>query len=97
MAQSVKCLTLGVHSGHDLMVPESELCIGLWVRLRTDSAEPAWDSLSFSLCLSLSLSKEIKLKKKSQKQDKKNPNKQTTKAKINEYDLYVKANTTLTK
>ena len=58
MAQSVKCLTLGFGSGHDLMVYEFEPRIGLC----EDSAEPAWDSLSLSLSphpllmLSLSLS-----------------------------------------
>ena len=42
MAQSVKCLTLDFSSGHDLTVQGFEPCIGLC----TDSAEPAWDSLS---------------------------------------------------
>ena len=45
MTQSVKLLTLGFGSGHDLMVLEIKTCIGLC----TDSAEPAWDSLSFSV------------------------------------------------
>ena len=55
MAQSVKCLTPGFGSGHDLMVcefkPHGELC--------ADSVEPAWDPLSLPLpCLcSVSLSK----------------------------------------
>ena len=45
MAQLVKCLTLDLDSGHDLMLCESEPPI----RLCTDSVEPAWDSLSPSL------------------------------------------------
>ena len=53
MAQSVKHLTLGFRSGHDLMVhefePHIELCTG--------SVEPAWDSLSLSLSLSLKINK----------------------------------------
>ena len=63
MALSVKCLTLDLGSGHDLMVPQFELCI----RACIDTAESAWDSLSPSLpappplmlshSLSLSLSK----------------------------------------
>ena len=51
MAQSVKCLTLDFGSGHDFTVWEMEPSI----TLRTDRAEPVWDSL-FSLSLSLSLS-----------------------------------------
>ena len=47
VAQSVKHLTLDFGSGHDLMVCEFEPC----VRLCADSEEPAWDSLSPSLCL----------------------------------------------
>ena len=42
------------------MVREFEPCVGL----RTDSAKPAWDSLS------LSLSKQINLKKKNKKEKK---------------------------
>ena len=59
-AQSVKRPTLGLGSGHDLTVRESEPRI----RLCDDSVEPAWGSLSppfslplpqlFSLSLSLS-------------------------------------------
>ena len=45
MAQSVKCLTLGFGSGRDLTVREFAPCLGL----RTDIAEPAWDSVSPSL------------------------------------------------
>ena len=45
VAQSVKPLTLGFSSGHDLMVCEIEPR----VRLCADSTEPAWDSLSPSL------------------------------------------------
>ena len=57
MAQSVKHLTLDFGSGHDLMVCEMESSI----RVCADSVEPAWDSLSLSVCLphshfSLSLS-----------------------------------------
>ena len=44
MAQSVKHLTLGFGSGHDLMVHEFEPC--------TISAGLAWDSLFPSLSLS---------------------------------------------
>ena len=43
MAQSVKHLTLGFHSGHYLMVREFEQ--------HADSVKPAWDSLSLSLSL----------------------------------------------
>ena len=46
-AQPVKPLTLGFTSGHDLEVWEFEPCI----RLRADSAEPAWDSSSLPLSL----------------------------------------------
>ena len=59
VAQSVKHLTLGFSSGHDLAVCEFEPHIGL----SAGSTEPAWDSLSPSLAafsplvLSLSLSK----------------------------------------
>ena len=60
----MKLLTLDFSSGHDLTVIEPEARVGLC----TDNAEPAWDSLSFSLPLpnlsSLALSKQInKLKK----------------------------------
>ena len=41
MAQSVKHGTLGFGSGHDLTAREFGLCAG--------GAEPAWDSLSYSL------------------------------------------------
>ena len=51
MAQSVKCPTLAFGSGRDLTVLELELRI----RLRTDSAEPAWDSLSLPRSLPLLL------------------------------------------
>ena len=57
MAQLVKHLTLSFGSGHDLRVHEIKPCVGLCA----DSEDPAWDSLSRSLCaflaLSLSLSK----------------------------------------
>ena len=49
MAQSVKRLTLGFSSGHDLMVRGFKALSGFC----TDSMEPAWDSLSPSLSLSL--------------------------------------------
>ena len=43
MALSVKCLALGLGSGHDLMV----VCgIKARVGLCSESSEPAWDSLS---------------------------------------------------
>ena len=45
MAESVKRLTLGFGSGHDLVVCELEPHIGLCA----GSVEPAWDSLSLSL------------------------------------------------
>ena len=44
VAQSVKCLTLDLGSGHNLTVGEVEPRVGLC----TDSEEPAWDSLSLS-------------------------------------------------
>ena len=47
MAQSVKHLTLGFSSGHDVMVHEIEPLVGL----HADSTEPAWDSLPLSLLL----------------------------------------------
>ena len=58
VAQSVKCPTLDLGSGHDLMVCEFKPLVGLC----TDSTEPDWDSVSlslplpclFSLCLTLS-------------------------------------------
>ena len=48
VVQSVKCLTLEHGSGHDLAVCEFKPLIGLC----PDRAEPAWDSVSPSLCLS---------------------------------------------
>ena len=48
VAQSVKRLTLGFGSGHDLTVHEFEPCVGSALT----SVEPAWD---FSLLLSLPL------------------------------------------
>ena len=42
VAQLVEHLTLDLVSGHDLTVSEMEPC----TELCTDSAEPAWDSLS---------------------------------------------------
>ena len=46
VVQSVKPLTLDFGSGHDLMARESEPSVGLCA----DSMEPAWGSLSLSLC-----------------------------------------------
>ena len=62
VVQSLKGLTLGFCSGHDLTVCGFELCI--W--LHADSAEPAWDSLSLSLSAPRPgyLSLKINLKKK---------------------------------
>ena len=61
MAQSVKRLTPGFSSGHDLILHEFEPCIGLCA----SSMNPAWTSLSICLSASLSLSLKInKLKKK---------------------------------
>ena len=51
-AQSVEHPTLDLGSGHDLTVCGFELHIGLCA----DGMEPAWDSLSLSLCLPPSLS-----------------------------------------
>ena len=61
MVQSVKHLTLGVGSGHDLMVPGMEPRVGLC----TDSTEPAWIlSLPLSLPLpTLKINKSFFLKK----------------------------------
>ena len=57
VAQSVKHLTLGFGSGHDLMVHEFEPC--------TISAGLAWDSLfpSLSLCPSCSPSISLRINK----------------------------------
>ena len=52
MVQSVKGLTLGFSSGHDLTVCEFEPHVGPGA----DSAEPAWDSLSVTTPLTLSVS-----------------------------------------
>ena len=51
VAQSVKCPTLDLGSGHDLTVREFKPHI----RLCTDSVEPAWDSISPSLCPSFTV------------------------------------------
>ena len=64
-APSVKHLTLGFSSGHDLMVRGFKPRVGLCA----DSVEPAWDSLSPSFCTfpacarSLSLSLSLSLSK----------------------------------
>ena len=47
VAQSVKCLTLDFGSGHGLMIHGFQPHTGL----HTNSAEPAWDSLSLFLSL----------------------------------------------
>ena len=67
MAQSIKGLTLGFCSGHDLTVGRFEPHIGL----STAGARPVWDCLSLPLSLPLPcflcLSKQInKLKKNKQ-------------------------------
>ena len=49
VAQSVQHLALDFVSGHDLTVCGFKSCIGLCA----DSAEPAWESLSFPLALPL--------------------------------------------
>ena len=62
MAQSLKHLTLGFGSGHDLTVCGFEPRIGL----HANSAEPAWDSLSLCpspACSFVFLSLNIKKKK----------------------------------
>ena len=62
MAQSVKHSTLDFGSGHDLTFGGMEP----YVRLCTDSMEPAWDSilsLSFPLSLPYSLSLALKINK----------------------------------
>ena len=58
MAQLVKHLTLGFGSGHELMVHEFQS----W--LDTDSAEPAWDSLSPFLSAPTPLMLSLKSNKK---------------------------------
>ena len=57
MAQLVKSPTVDFGSAHDLTIGEIEPHVGL----HADSAEPAWDSLSHSLCPSPTLSKINKL------------------------------------
>ena len=47
--QSVKHLTLGFRSGHDLTVCEFKPSVGL----HTDNSKPAWDSLPLTLSLLL--------------------------------------------
>ena len=60
VAQSVKQLTLGFSSAHNLLVHG----IKLHVELCTDNVEPAWDSLSPSLCPSPTGTLSLSLKKK---------------------------------
>ena len=57
MAQWVKHPTLDFGSGHDLLVRGIEPRVGLC----TDSAEPAWDSLSPSLSASPSFTISLKI------------------------------------
>ena len=59
VAQSVKRVTLGLGSGHDLTVHETEPRVGLCA----DSVEPAWDSLSFPLSLPLPRALSLKINK----------------------------------
>ena len=54
MAQSVKHLTFGFGSGHDLAVCEFEPYTGL----HTSGMEPAWDSLSAPPPFALNLSQD---------------------------------------
>ena len=54
--QSLKLLTVGFGSGHELMIPEFKPLIGLCA----DSTEPAWDILSLSLPRPLSLYLKLK-------------------------------------
>ena len=58
MAQLVKRQTLGFGSGHDLTICEFEPLVGLC----PGSVEPAWDSLSPSLCPSCSCAVSVSLK-----------------------------------
>ena len=51
VTQSVKHVTLDFSSGHDLTISEIKPYFGLC----TNSAKPAWDSLSLSLSISLPL------------------------------------------
>ena len=56
MAQSVKHLTLGLGSGHDITVRDFKPRVGLCA----GSVEPAWGSLSFPLSVPLLLSLSLK-------------------------------------
>ena len=58
MAPLVKCLTLDLGSGHDLKVCEFEPRVGLCA----DGAEPAWVSVSPSLCPSSTCVPSLSLK-----------------------------------
>ena len=53
MAQLVEHPTLDLSSGQELTVCGFEPCVGL----RGDGSEPAWDSVSPSLCTSLKMKK----------------------------------------
>ena len=59
MAQSVKCPTLDLGSGHDLTVREFKPRIGLCA----DGAESAWDSVSPSLSPSPACALSLKINK----------------------------------
>ena len=59
VARSVKCQALDFSSGRDLTVHEFKSHL----RLHAGTTEPAWDSLSPSLCSSPTLSKKINIKK----------------------------------
>ena len=54
----VKHPTVGFGPGHDLMVLEIEVRIGLYA----DSMEPAWDSLALSVCPSPACALSLSLK-----------------------------------
>ena len=59
VAQLLKPPTLDFCSGHDLTVHGFETRLGLCA----DSSEPAWDSVSLSLCLSPACSLSLKINK----------------------------------
>ena len=61
VAQSVKRLTLGFGSGHDLTVRGLESGMESRMEPHIHSVEPAWDSLSAPSLLSLSLSFSLSL------------------------------------
>ena len=67
-AESVRHPTLDLGSGHDLTIGEFKP----QVRLCTDSAEPAWDSLSLPLSLPLPCSQSLSQNRKINLKEKKN-------------------------